>query len=150
MKNGSKGYAIVTLSKGNVKDKRTVHSLIYETFIGDYDTKNSCIDHIDGNKENNKLSNLECVTYNENTNRTLDKGLMTKEFNRSFCKTTEIQLLKALSEIKNGLNNRQAEIASGISLGTISMILKYKSFKSFFDRFVEADKVRETLKSIPR
>lgn len=148
MKNGSKGYAIVTLCKNGIKQKVTVHSVIYSTFNSEYDTNKYCIDHIDGNKENNKLDNLELVTYNENTNRAFKNNLMASEFNRSFCKITEEQLNKAMELISIGFKDRQAEKMSGIPMGTICQIRKNKSYKSFYNKCLEVSEIRDRL--IPR
>lgn len=148
MKNGSKGYGIVTLCKNGIKQKVTVHSIIYSTFNSEYDTKKYCIDHIDGNKENNKLENLELVSYSENTNRAFSNNLMASEFNRSFCTTTEEQLNKAFEYVAMGFRDRQAEKMSGIPIGTICQIRKNKSYKSFYTKCLEASEQRSRL--IPR
>lgn len=148
MKNGSKGYGIVTLCKNGIKQKVTVHSIIYSTFNSEYDTKKYCIDHIDGNKENNKLENLELVSYSENTNRAFNNNLMASEFNRSFCITTEEQLNKAFDYVALGFRDRQAEKMSGIPIGTICQIRKNKSYKSFYTKCLEASEQRSRL--IPR
>lgn len=42
-----------------------IHRLIAKTFIPNPDNK-PCIDHIDGNKHNNRVDNLRWVTYSEN------------------------------------------------------------------------------------
>lgn len=66
----SKGYPVVSLSKkGNVK-VRKVHQLVAESFLK-HNRKNRdlIINHIDFNPSNNKLINLELVTYRENGNK---------------------------------------------------------------------------------
>lgn len=66
------GYAFVRLCKnGKVSNKR-IHKLVANAFLGE---SNLQIDHIDGNKLNNNLNNLEYVTPKENTNRAWRKGL---------------------------------------------------------------------------
>lgn len=66
------GYAFVRLCKnGKVSNKR-IHKLVANAFLGE---SNLQVDHLDGNKCNNNLSNLEYVTPKENTNRAWGKGL---------------------------------------------------------------------------
>lgn len=47
-----------------------VHQLVWLAFKGEI-PKGMTIDHIDGNKRNNKLENLELVTQSDNTKRML-------------------------------------------------------------------------------
>ena len=60
-------YIRVALSKNGEKYYRYVHRLVAQTFIPNPDNK-PCINHIDENKTNNHVSNLEWVTAKENMN----------------------------------------------------------------------------------
>lgn len=60
-----KGYLRVVLCKNNKKKDYLIHRLTIEAFKKNVDNK-PCINHIDGNKTNNKLDNLEWCTYSEN------------------------------------------------------------------------------------
>ena len=53
-----------------------LHREIYKLFVGDI-PKNMQIDHIDGCKSNNKLSNLRLVTGVENMANTITRAKMT-------------------------------------------------------------------------
>ena len=65
---GSSGYFLIRVNGNN----RLAHRLIMEAFHGKSDLT---VDHIDGNKMNNSLDNLEYVTLSENIKRAYSKGL---------------------------------------------------------------------------
>jgi hypothetical protein len=59
------GYLLVNLyNKGEMTTKK-VHRLVLTCFVGVDDGKKQ-VNHIDGNKENNNIDNLEWVTQSEN------------------------------------------------------------------------------------
>lgn len=61
------GYYKVRLSKENKTKDELVHYLVYQSFTKDYEkNRNYVIDHKDGNKQNNELSNLRKITLSEN------------------------------------------------------------------------------------
>lgn len=61
------GYKRVRLSKFSKTKKFNVHRLVAEAFIGGYPS-GKVINHIDENKANNKVENLEYITQKENIN----------------------------------------------------------------------------------
>jgi hypothetical protein len=63
---GNGGYYEVNLWKNNSGKTTRIHKLVYTHFNQDFDLKGYVINHIDGNKLNNNVSNLEKVTYKEN------------------------------------------------------------------------------------
>jgi len=58
-------YFRVSLSKNKTKKRLSIHRLVAETFIPNQHNKSE-VNHIDGNKTNNRLENLEWVTSREN------------------------------------------------------------------------------------
>ncbi len=65
------GYLIVHLGANKIK---MVHTLVAEAFIPKCEGK-KYVNHIDGNKHNNIVSNLEWVTSKENMNHAIRTGL---------------------------------------------------------------------------
>lgn len=59
------GYYVITLYKNNKSKTYLLHRLIAIHFIPNPNNK-PCINHIDGNRLNDELSNLEWVTHQEN------------------------------------------------------------------------------------
>ena len=59
------GYLQVTLQKHKNRKYKKVHRLVAETFIPNLENKRE-VNHIDGNKTNNCVENLEWVTTSEN------------------------------------------------------------------------------------
>lgn len=70
----SNGYLRLSLSKDGKKSDATVHRLVAEAFLPRIDGK-TCVNHIDGDKANNQLDNLEWCTYRENAQHALMTGL---------------------------------------------------------------------------
>jgi ribosomal protein L22 len=61
------GYPIVRLCKDKKLETTTIHRLVAITFLNyKFEKGNSVVNHIDGNKTNNNLSNLEIVTQRKN------------------------------------------------------------------------------------
>lgn len=69
-----KGYYCVTLCKDNKTKKHPVHRLLAKYFISNPDGK-EFVNHIDSDKLNNKLENLEWVTQKENHEHAAREGL---------------------------------------------------------------------------
>ena len=59
------GYAQIRVKENYQEKFYYVHRLVYQAFNGDIPSDKE-INHIDGNKKNNNLNNLEAVTHQEN------------------------------------------------------------------------------------
>ena len=67
----------VSSSKSTVAHNITIHKLVAEAFIEKPDGA-ECVNHIDGCKTNNRVSNLEWCTLAENNQHAFDTGLNEK------------------------------------------------------------------------
>jgi HNH endonuclease/NUMOD4 motif len=72
----TRGYLNVTLSLDDKTYNRRIHRMVIEAFVGHRPTGLD-INHIDGNKRNNRISNLEYVTRAENLAHAFKLGLLT-------------------------------------------------------------------------
>lgn len=102
------GYMTVNLSKNGKSNTKRVHRLVANAFLGESDLQ---VDHIDGNKLNNRLDNLEYVTPKENTNRAWEKGLAKNtEYQKEIAKKTMLERWKNNSHRKErGIKRTQEE-----------------------------------------
>lgn len=85
------GYMYVTLQKDKKRKTIKVHRLVAEHFIENINNY-PCVNHIDSNRKNNNVENLEWCTHSQNTQWALKTG--------RFDKCKEIQRKNA---IKNNL-----------------------------------------------
>lgn len=73
-------YFVVTLVDKTAKSRnKFIHRLMAETFLPNPKNKEQ-VNHIDGNKLNNNIDNLEWVTAKENSQHALKTGLITQDY----------------------------------------------------------------------
>lgn len=118
-------YYMVDLSKQGVIKRYLVHRLVALTFLDNADKKPQ-VNHIDGNKLNNALSNLEWVTRSENQIHSIKYGLRSaKGVKNSQCKLRENEVIDIFN-----LNEPYKIIAKkyNISIVTVSDIKRGRSW----------------------
>lgn len=117
-----RGYKRVDLYHKGCKSKHLVHRLVAQTFIPNYEHKLQ-VNHIDGNKLNNNVENLEWCTNTENINHAKDMNLIKKGELKTTSKLTDKNVIEIKRYLK--LNTfTQVELANmyNISRGVISGI----------------------------
>ena len=108
------GYYFVTLYKNNKPKKYYIHRLVYKTFNDEVDMNGLEINHKDGNKGNNNLSNLELVTHQENVLHAYKcLGVRSNAIK-------VVQYDKKFNKIKTWKSSLEASIALNINQGSIS------------------------------
>ena len=70
--NNGLGYMFVRLMQNGKRKNKYVHRLVYETFVGKI-PKGFEINHINHNKSDNRLCNLELVSHSENVRKAFIK-----------------------------------------------------------------------------
>lgn len=126
-------YQIINLSKLDGK-KRTfrVHRLVMMAFNPVENMNELEVNHLDGNKKNNKLENLEWCTASENQKHAFETGLQRarKGESSNFAKLTEEDVKQVFELRKQGLLQREIAEIVGCTSSNISAILRGKSWKA--------------------
>lgn len=106
-RDNGKGYLIVSLYVNGKRTCKAVHRLIAECFIPN-PRDLSDVDHIDGNRRNNVISNLRWVTHGENIGHSyyLSNRSATGE-NNSRCETTEEEVRDICKLLEQGYKPSQ-------------------------------------------
>jgi hypothetical protein len=92
------GYCTVGLYKNSKVKRLTIHRLVAETFIPNPENKPQ-VNHIDGNKLNNHVDNLEWATAKENIQHAWNSGL-SKRISEKQKKQTLIAVKSAIEKNK--------------------------------------------------
>lgn len=124
------GYKRVSLRKlGKYKSKK-VHRLVMESFVGI--NNDLQVDHLDGDKHNNNLWNLEYVTPRENTLRAVKLGLKPKNNSvvRKDRKLTNNQVELAKFMLLQEYSYMEIKKASNISSKDLYAIRIGRNYKS--------------------
>lgn len=125
-------YQIINLSKLDGK-KRTfrVHRLVMMAFRPVENMDELEVNHLDGNKKNNKLENLEWCTASENQKHAFKTGLQKarKGEDSNFAKLSKEDVDKVFELRAQGLLQREIADIVGCTHSNISAILRGKSWK---------------------
>lgn len=127
------GYKTIKLCKlGNCKQAR-VHRLVAEAFIPTDNHLNQ-INHIDGNKTNNLITNLEWVTAAENMKHAWETGLVNKDHtvgSRHHNALLNEQLVIEIRSLyaKGGYTQKELAEIYGVKFGTIKDVLTNRTWK---------------------
>lgn len=128
------GYMHNALSKNGRQKKFFTHRLIAETFIPNPENK-PVVNHIDGNKLNNRVENLEWATVSENTKHAYAMGLekVLRGADNGNAKFTSEQIAEIRSTcIKKDKNVGIKELAKKyhVNAHTISRIVNCETYKN--------------------
>jgi hypothetical protein len=135
--NHNQGYVQISAFKKNLdgKNKFTkylVQRLVAITFIGDIPEKH-VVNHIDGNKKNNHVSNLEIVTESENLSHAYKIGLrkvsqnQKKNFKENGCKYAKENFGNKIMNLETNeiyASQRECALALNISRKILATSLK--------------------------
>lgn len=127
------GYLITTIRINNVPYNLKIHRIVAQTFIPNPDNKKT-VNHIDCNKLNNAVSNLEWSTHSENIQHAYDNNLNYSDSQYKavlqYSKQGEfIQEYKSISEAKKTLKikgNHISDVCNGRMKSAYGSTWKFK------------------------
>lgn len=131
---GTTGYYVVCLTFGSRKNKKTirVHRAVAESFIKNPDKKET-INHIDGNKLNNTVENLEWCTYKENSVHAVKSNLIksSEESHKSKLTNENVKEIRNTYEFDR-VNYSASKLAKKFNVNreTIRRVVNKESFKN--------------------
>ena len=123
------GYHRVILAGKN----RLVHRLVAEAFLPNFLEKPQ-VNHLDGDKHNNQLSNLEMATVSENMLHAFKTGLQVghKGENNGRAKMSNADVITIKSLLLTGEKGISIAKKFGVSKNAISLIKLGKKWKQIF------------------
>lgn len=124
-----KGYPMVILWMYGKPYSRLIHRLLALAFIPNPENKSE-VNHMDGNKQNNYLNNLEWATPHENRLHAYRLGLAGSGENHHQAKLKQSEVDYIREQYKSG-NYTQTRIAKtfGVSTSIISKIINRVKWK---------------------
>lgn len=125
----NRGYNVITLTKNGTQKTFLVHRIVAMNFIKNVENK-KFVNHIDGDKRNNRSENLEWTTFEENIKHAWENKIY-KPIKSESVNTAKLNHEKVKNIRKNARNKSVKELAKeyGVTSTTISNVLNFKSWK---------------------
>lgn len=124
------GYSVITVRRNGEQKQLRVHRFIWETLVGDIPV-DKVINHKNGIKTDNRLSNLELVSNRDNIVHAWEElgRISVKGEDKPQAKITERQAIEIISMCKKGLSNKQIAMLFNLHPNYISLIRHNKRWK---------------------
>ena len=128
-----RGYMNVGLSdgEGHIKTKQ-VHRLVLKTFYPIDNMDNMQVNHIDCNKSNNSLKNLEWTTPSENTQHASNNDLLrvnNQEGENNKMAKLNNEIVRQIKELFNKYSDKELAIMFNVCRQSINSIRNNKTWK---------------------
>lgn len=131
-----KGYIKYSFTINGKDKKLFAHRIVLETFCPVENMENLQVNHIDGDKTNNNLSNLEWCTQSENQKHAFKNGLLSRSgVKNSQAKLNESQVIEIANMLKNHVSYNTISKIFNISKSTISKIRSKSLWKDVLKNF---------------
>lgn len=127
------GYQVVSAKLGPKRPKVFVHRLVAMGFVYGY-AEGLTVNHINGNKLDNRPENLEWVTLAENTKHEWSTGLVDlRGENAPGHKLTQRQVIHIRRALRAGIPANSLAIIAGVSASTVHLIQQGKRWASVIE-----------------
>ena len=126
------GYTVVSIVERGEKKQRSLHKLMATAFIPN-PKKLPQINHINGNKKDNRLSNLEWCSAKQNTQHAERIGLrrhLDGGENNTRAKLTNTQAREIKRLVSEGISQMEISRTFGVCQSVVSFIKLGKSYKN--------------------
>ena len=124
----SKGYLTVVLQKNATRKMVLVHRIVAEYFVSNPLNK-SQINHINGDKTDNKVENLEWVSHRENLDHAIKNNLTLKGEENRNSKLKDVDIIKIHSLLQKGTTTKELSESYNVSYSTIDGIRTNRYWK---------------------
>lgn len=121
----SHGYLTVALYESRKPKTHLLHRLIAINFINNHFNK-KIVNHIDGNKLNNSIENLEWCTMLENIRHAAENGLTASGMRNARCKLSDEDYKKIRELFKSGKTQTSIAKIYKVNQSIISRIINRK------------------------
>lgn len=122
----SGGYLVVALRDGK---KHYVHRLVMAAFVGQPEEGHD-VNHIDGNKTNNCVGNLEYCDRLGNVRHAIATGLQDNSGEDNGMNRYSADAIRAAhSMVQGGATQKQAAVATGVAESTVHQVVRGNRWK---------------------
>jgi len=129
----NRGYLEVSVLFNKKRSKFSVHRLVAIAFVPGFE-QSLTVNHINGDKLDNRPENLEWVTLAENTRHQWKTGLVDlRGENAPGHKLTQRQVIHIRKALRAGVSANSLAIIAGVNASTIYLIGKGKRWSSLAD-----------------
>jgi len=128
--NKKRGYRYIVLNARAKKANVSLHRLLAKHFVPNPNNY-PCVNHVDGNKLNNSIDNLQWCTYKQNAMHAERTGLM-NHLKGELCPASKLkksQVIKILRMRKSGYMYGYIAKKLNIKLPTVASIITRRNWK---------------------
>ena len=117
--NTRNGYVYISVCKDNHAKSIWAHTIILKAFQPK-PSATSQVNHIDGDKTNNKIENLEWVTQSENMRHAYDTGLEVVTWNKPVIRLDDLKVYESITECSHDNGGKKTVCITRVCKGARS------------------------------